>query len=48
MHLSKKYFEHAMESHRNARVPTMFPHEETPEMWSISFVILFSSEPSNQ
>ena len=38
MHLSGQHFEPAMESFNNARVPAIFPHDETPEMWTISFV----------
>ena len=40
MHLSEKCFESAMESFDKARVPAIFPHDETREMWTISFVKL--------
>ncbi|KAH0835821.1 hypothetical protein J3R83DRAFT_9682 [Lanmaoa asiatica] len=44
MHLSKKQFEAAMQSFKKACVPTLFPYDETKEMWTISFVIFFPPE----
>lgn len=43
MHLSKENFEAAMQSFRKARVPTVFPYDEAPEMRTISFVTFLSS-----
>lgn len=40
MHLSKDKFDDAMESFNKARMPAIFPHEESREMWTISFVTL--------
>ncbi|KAG9316089.1 hypothetical protein JVU11DRAFT_3762 [Chiua virens] len=38
MHLHERIFEQAIQSHRRAQVPPVFPHHETREMWSISFI----------
>ena len=35
MYLSKKDFEHTVEAVKKVHIPTIFPHEETPEMWTI-------------
>lgn len=39
MHLSEQQFEYAMESFHKARVPAIFPHDESREMWTLSFVM---------
>ncbi|KAF8553994.1 hypothetical protein OG21DRAFT_1140929 [Imleria badia] len=38
MHLSEMQFECAMESFNKARVPAIFPHDESREMWTLSFI----------
>ncbi|KAI9457059.1 hypothetical protein HD554DRAFT_2303563 [Boletus coccyginus] len=38
LHLLEKQFEQAMGSFKNTQMPAIFPHDETREMWTISFL----------